>query len=134
MALIQGTEGSITTGTTPTTVGKISEWEATLATEVKENGPWIGSNAKDKVRGAKGCSGSMKGFIPVGRDTGQTSLVTAHETGADIKLVFTADDGYVLTITTAMITELKVGQKSDEGAPFEASFADNGGYTYEPTA
>lgn len=135
MALIQGTEGSITTGTgTPVTVAFVSEWESTLATEIKEQGPWVGDNTKAKVRGAKGCSGSMKGMIPAGRDAGQTSLVDAHENGVDIALTLTTDDGYVLSIPAAVISALKVGQKADEGASFECSFTDNGGYTYSPVS
>jgi hypothetical protein len=133
MALIQGDEGSITTGTgTPVTVAYISEWEATLATEIKEQGPWIGDGTKQKVRGAKGCKGTMKGMIPNGRDPGQTSIVTAHEGGADLALTLTTDNGYILALAAAVIEDLKVGQKGDEGAPFECSFSDNGGYTYTP--
>lgn len=136
MALIQGDEGSIKTGPTASAVpvAFISEWDATLATEIKEQGPWVGNATKSKVRGAKGCKGTMKGMIPNGRDPGQTSLVTAHETGVDIELALQSDNGYLLTVTTAIISDLKVGMKGDEGAPFECSFEDNGGYTYEPTA
>lgn len=134
MPLIEGSEGVIEVGPigTPQTVAYITEWEANPKTDIKTNGPFIGNAAKAKTRAGKDVSGSMKGLVPQGRDAGQSALITAHEDGADIRVVLTTDDGYVLTIPLTIVSDLKVGQKADEGAPFECSFTDNNGYTLVP--
>lgn len=132
MALIDGTAGSINIGPalSEVSLGYITEWEAELDQEIKKQGPFIGNESLSKVRGAKDCTGSAKGFVPVDTDAGQQDVIDAWNNEADVRLEFTSTDGYVLTIPTAIIAKLKVGQKADEGVPFEFDFESNGAFTY----
>jgi hypothetical protein len=136
MPLIEGTAGTVKVGPsgTPVTVNFIGEWEAEAEVEIKEQGPFIGNSAKSKIRAGKSCSGSMSGFVPVDQDAGQQDIIDAFNADTDVRLEFTATDGYVLTIAAAIIAKVKIGQKADEGVPISFDFEDNGGFTLAAAA
>jgi hypothetical protein len=136
MPLHEGTTGSIKVGPDGSSVDVefIGEWEAECDVEVIVHGPFIGNNAKQKVRGGKDCKGSMSGLVPEGTDAGQQDIIDAFNTDADVRLELVQDDGYTLLIPLTIIAKVKIGQKAEEGVPISFDFEANGGYTLAPTA
>lgn len=135
MALIEGTKGLLQVGpsNSPTTVGKVTQYSIEIKTDIAERGPYIGDPAKRKVRGGRTSSGSMTCEIPVGRDSGQTALINAHENGESIRLHIRegqANEGYVYVAPQAIITDISVEGTAEEGYTLEISWEDDGGYTY----
>jgi hypothetical protein len=133
MPLHDGTSGAIKVGAGAVEVDFIGEWEAELDVEIKSQGPFIGNNAKAKIRAGKDCKGTLSGFVPEGTDAGQQDLLDAFNTDADVELELEQTDGYTLNIPLAIVAKVKIGQKADEGVPISFDFEANGGFTLVPT-
>jgi hypothetical protein len=136
MPLIEGTSGTIQVGPTgtPIAVAFIGEWSADCKVEIKKKGPYIGNAAISKVRAGKDCSGSLSGDVPEGQDAGQQDLIDAFNSDADVQMILTATDGYVLTIPLTIVSGVKIGQKAEDGVSIAFDFEANGGFTLAAAA
>jgi hypothetical protein len=136
MALIKGTDGIIEVGPTnaPTEVGKVTEWSATRTRETSVRGPHINSDTLEKTQGAKSISGSLTADVPAGRDPGQTALDDAFEDGLPIRLKLQSDQGKVITVTSALVSEIEDTGSAAEGYQTTFSFEDQNGYTIADAA
>lgn len=138
MPLVEGVNGLLRCGPTaaPTTVSFSTTYSIQMTEEVNRRGPYIGNANRQKVRGARDSSGSITCEIPVGRDAGQTALVSAFMNGTDIHLTLregNATDAYTYE-ADVIITQLTSTGNAAEGYTLEFSFEDNGnGYTYGPS-
>ena len=135
-APMRGYDGKVEQGANPTALVGVESWEADVEVEVNKVGPFLNDAGKVyKIRGGQDCKGKAKCSVPDGKDTSQTALITALTGGTDIKLVLTqgvqgtSTGGYVLTITTAIISKVKPSQDSKGGPAVEFEFEANGGFT-----
>ena len=133
---IRGFDGHVQQGVSSTDLIGITDWEADLSIDVTVDGPFLNDGGtKYKTRGGKDCKGKAKGKVPGGKDANQTALITALTGGTDIKLVLiqgdtTAGDlAYTLTIAAAIISNVKLGQDSKNGATVEFDYEANGAFT-----
>lgn len=131
--LLEGTDGAFKVGPSGSeaTVGYLTEYEVEIDQEIKKQGPFIGNANIAKIRGGLDCKGSCKGFMVTSMDAGQAALLTAINTGADVRLLLEmgASPTKTVTIATAIISNFKSGNKADEGIPVSFDFEANGGYT-----
>jgi hypothetical protein len=134
--LLQGTDGGFKIGPSGSevTTGYLTEVEVELDQEVKTQGPFVGNPNKSKVRGGKDAKGSCKGFMVTPRDAGQNAIRTAITGGTDVRLLIEIGPTGALTDTVtvpiAIITNVKFGQKADEGVPISFDWEANGSYTW----
>jgi hypothetical protein len=134
--LLQGTDGAFKVGPSgsESAIGYLTEVEVELDQEVKKQGPYIGNANISKVRGGKDAKGSAKGFMVTPRDAGQNAIRQAMTNGTDVRLLLEIGPSGALTDTvtvpTAIITNVKFGQKADEGVPISFDWEASGGYTW----
>jgi hypothetical protein len=134
--LLQGTDGAFKIGPSGSEVstGYLTEVEIELDQEVKKQGPFVGNANISKIRGGKDAKGSCKGYMVTPRDSGQNSIRTAITTAADVRLLIEIGPTGALTDTVtvpiAIITNVKFGQKADEGVPISFDWECNGSYTW----
>lgn len=134
--LLQGTDGAFKVGPagTETAVGYLTEVEIELDQEIKSQGPFVGNPAISKIRGGKDAKGSCKGFMVTPRDAGQNTIRTNFNAGTDVRLLIEIGPTGALTDTVtvplAIISNVKFGQKADEGVPISFDWEANGGYTW----
>ena len=134
--LLQGYDGGFKIGPSGSevAVGFLTEVEVELDQEVKKQGPFVGNATISKVRGGKDAKGSCKGFMVAPRDTGQNAVRTAINGGTDVRLLIEIGPTGALTDTVtvpiAIISNVKFGQKADEGVPISFDWEANGTYTW----
>lgn len=134
--LLQGYDGAFKIGPSGSevAVGYLTEVEIEIDQEVKKQGPFVGNSTIAKVRGGKDCKGSCKGYMVTARDTGQNAVRTAINAGSDVRLVVEIGPSGALTdtvtVAVAIISNVKFGQKADEGVPISFDWEANGGYTW----
>jgi hypothetical protein len=133
---IRGFDGMVSQGVTPTPLLGVEEWDADIDVEVTKQGPFLNDGGVIyKVRGGQEVKGTFKGNVPAGEDTNQTAVITALTSGAALNLVLrqgvtgAGTTGVVLTIPTAIISKVKIGQSNKNGATFAGSFESNGSFT-----
>lgn len=133
LTIIRGYDGTVQQGGTNTDLAGIEEWEAELDLEVEVKGPFLNDGGtKYKVRGGKDCKFTAKGIVPSGKDTSQTAMISALTGGTDLNVVLkqgTGGTGYTVTIPTALLSNIKLGQNSKQGTSFEAKGESNGSFT-----
>lgn len=133
VAIIRGYDGTVQQGGTNVDLVGIEEWEAEPDIEVETKGPFLNdSGNKYKVRGGKDCKFTIKGIVPSGKDASQTALITALTGGTDINVILkqgVGGTGYTLTVPTAIITSVKLGQNSKSGTSIEIKGEANGSFT-----
>jgi hypothetical protein len=129
MTIIQGYNGAVTIDSTD--IGYLTEVNIDVDQPTKEIGPFIGNNTTLITRGGLKSKGSAKGVMVNATDSGQQSVIDAINGGSDVSLVVEIDDPAEQTYTAAVaiISNLKIGLKSDEGAPFSFDWQSSGGYT-----
>jgi hypothetical protein len=137
--LIAGTSGLVQIGPTNhlTTVGLVTEFSVECATEITAKGPYIGDATIRKVRGAKTSSGSLSADIPDGRNTGQTGLLSVHESGTNVRLYLQGGDGtdgYEYVAANCAISGVTFTGNAEDGYSFEFTFEDMDGYTLEASS
>src|SRR5215213_2532501 len=104
MALLQGFDGSVTVtiGGTPTTLGKVGKWTASISFKEIEEGPFIGSDGTTEiVTTTKTIKGKLDCLIPSSRDAGQTALINQALALGTFQLTLVETAGYTVTIATA---------------------------------
>lgn len=131
---IRGYDGTVQQGATPTDLLGVESWEADIDVDITKVGPFLNDAGKIyKVRGGQDCKGKVKCSVPGGKDANQTALVTALTGGTDINLVLkegtTGGLGYTLTVPTAIVSKVKLGQDAKGGATVEFEFESNGTFT-----
>lgn len=133
ISLIRGFDGTVQQGGTNTDLVAIESWEAEIDLEVEVKGPFLNdSGTKYKVRGGKDCKFTLKGVVPSGKDANQTALITALTGGTDINVIMkqgAGSTGYAVTVPTAIITNVKLGQDSKGGTSIEIKGESNGSFT-----
>jgi len=132
--MIEGSDGLIQIGPTNalTTVGVVTSFSVEASTELTPRGPYIGDATISKTRQPKTSTGSLSAEIPSGRNVGQTGLVTAHESGTNVRLVLKAGaslTGYSYTCDAAAITGISFTGNATDGYMLDISFEDTGSYT-----
>jgi len=133
---IRGFDGMVSEGATPTALLSIEDWEADLDVEISKQGPFLNDAGKIyKVRGGQEVKGTFKGKVPAGLDVTQSAIVAALTGGTDVNLVLrqgvtgVGTTGFVLTIATAIISKIKIGQDGKNGASYACSFESNGSFS-----
>lgn len=134
--LLQGTDGAFKIGPSgsETATGYLTEVEVELDQEVKKQGPFVGNAAIAKIRGGKDAKGSCKGYMVTPRDGGQNAVRQAMVNATDIRILVEIGPTGALTDTVtvpvAIVTNVKFGQKADEGVPISFDWECNGTYTW----
>lgn len=133
---IRGYDGMMSEGGTPTALVGITDWEADISVEIAKQGPFLNdAGLIYKVRGAIDIKGTFKGNVPQGEDAATTAVITALTGGTNMNLVLrqgvvgAGTTGYVVTIPTAVITGIKIGQDSKNGASVSGSFEGSGSFS-----
>jgi len=133
ISMIRGFDGTVQQGASNTDLVAIESWEADVDLEVETKGPFLNdSGNKYKVRGGKDCKFTIKGTVPSGKDTNQTALRDALLNGTDINVIMkqgAGSTGYGITVPTAIITNVKLGQDSKSGASIEIKGEANGSFS-----
>jgi len=129
-SVLSGPAGKATQGTADTALVFIQSWEADMSQDYEEQGPFLNdSGILYRARTAKSLKGSIKGVVPSGKDVSQTAIITAFMAGTDIKMTLVSNAGYSVVITAASYDNIKLGHDAAGTGTFEASFADNGGWS-----
>lgn len=125
-APIRGFDGAVSQGASPTALLGITDWEADIDLEITTDGPFLNdSGTLYKTRGGKDIKFKAKGKVPSGKDSNQTAVITALTAGTDLNIVLRQGDtaasdlAYTITIPTAVITHVKLGQDSKNGSTVE---------------
>ena len=136
--LITGSDGLVQIGPTNayTTVGLVSEFSVECKTDITTKGPYIGDATLRKVRSGRTSSGKLTADVPVGRNTGQTGLITVHESGTNIRITLTGGTtttGYQYVATNAAVEGVTYTGNAQDGYSLEFAFQDMDGYTLTAT-
>jgi hypothetical protein len=131
---IRGFDGKVTEAAA--TLVSVTDWEADLNIEITKDGPFLNDSGKIyKILGGTEAKGKVKGKVPSGRDAAITAIAAAIGASAGLDLTLDqgvysggATGGYRLIVSGALISNLKVGQDSKNGAPFEFDWESNGHY------
>jgi len=133
---IRGFDGAVSEGVTPTALLGITDWEGEISVDVTVDGPFLNdSGTKYKTRGGVDIKGKAKGKVPGGKDSAQTAVITALTGGTNLNLVLRQGDAaqsnlaYTITVPTAVISSVKLGQDSKNGSTIEFDFEGNGTFT-----
>jgi hypothetical protein len=129
-AVMRGFDGKITQGTADTVLVFMTDWEAKMAQDYAEQGPFLNDSGNlYRSRTSKKLNGTIKGVVPSGKDASQTAIITALTAGNDIKMSLVSNAGYSIVVTAASYDDVTLGHDAKGTATFEASFQDNGGWT-----
>jgi len=133
---IRGFDGAVSQGASPTALLGITDWEAEISVDITADGPFLNDGGKKyKTRGGIDIKGKGKGKVPSGKDANQTAVITALTAGTDLNLVLRQGDSaasdlaYTVTVPTAVISNVKLGQDSKNGSTIEFDFEGNGTFT-----
>lgn len=138
MALgLQGWDGSvtITISASPTVMGKVSKWSASVDFKEVEEGPFIGGDGSTEVQSvSKMLKGKLECTVPIGRDAGQTALITQALAFGDFELTLVEADGYTIDLPVAKVSSLAFENAGDDTAKVSFDFRNSGTFTIEASA
>ena len=129
MALIEGSEGTVTIDAVP--IGYLTNITISIQEDIQTIGPFISDPNKAKVRAGTEATGSAEGIMTSPIDAGQDDVIEAIEGGNDVALVIEIGDPAVKTFTaaTVILSSLEIGLDTGEGAPFSFEFEVSGAFT-----
>lgn len=125
---IRGYEGSIEVQGVNT--GFVNNWEVSLETEEKSVGPFIGDNGLlYTYTTSRRLTGKLEATIPIGKDAGQTVLISGALNSSAINIVLTTTGGYVVTIPSGTISGFSMSQDAAESVKVNFEFSSSGAFT-----
>lgn len=125
---IKGTEGLITANGFPT--GFISTWNAEFDSNEQTTGPFIGDPNIYTYSTATRLTGSLEGVVPVGKDPGQTAILSGALSRMPVNLELVITGGYTVTIPSANISTFSMSPNAEETVSITLEFSSNGGYSF----
>lgn len=137
MALLQGWDGSvtITISGSPSTMGKVKKWSASVDFAEKTEGPFIGGDGTTEVATiSKSLKGKLEAVIPVGRDAGQTALLTHALAMGEFALSLVEEGGYTVSVDTAKISGLMIDNDGADTSKITFDFKNSGTFDIEASA
>lgn len=128
---IKGYEGTITVNGTLT--GFINNWEVSLETEEKTVGPFIGDGGVlYTYTTSRRLAGTLEATVPVGRDAGQTILLSGALNSSNINIILTTDNGYTITVPSGTVSTFSMTQDAAESVTISFDFSSSGNFTITP--
>jgi len=128
---IKGYEGTITVDGQAT--GFVNNWEVNLETEEKTVGPFIGDGGVlYTYTTSRKLAGSLEATIPVGRDAGQSILLSGALYSSNINIVLTTTNGYIITVPSGTISTFSMTQDAAESVTLSFDFSSSGNFTITP--
>lgn len=125
---IQGPSGKVNSGTL--TLLFIEEWGAEIAQDLETLGPFLNDGGTlYRSRTSNSLKWNFKGAVPSGKDANQTAIITALTGGTDTPITLITNVGYTITVSLALVENVKLGHSAKGTATFEASGLNNGSYT-----
>lgn len=133
MATIEGTAGDVKFNTI--SVGKLTNITITIEQDTNEQGPYIGEPTTTKVRTGLGATVAGEGVMETPTNAGQQEVIDGITGSTDVAVVIEIDDPAEQTFTCAamILTSLKLGLDTGEGAPFTFEAESNGIFTLVAT-
>lgn len=128
---IKGYEGTITVNGQVT--GFVNNWEVNLETEEKTVGPFIGDGGVlYTYTTSRKLAGTLEATIPVGRDAGQSILLSGALNSSNINIVLTTTNGYTITVPSGTISTFSMTQDAAESVTLSFDFSSSGNFTITP--
>jgi len=125
---IRGYDGTITAAGVAT--GFVNNWEVSLKTEEQTEGPFIGDNGNTYTfTTSRSLEGKLEATIPVGKDAGQTALISGAINGSILSIVLATTNGYTITIPSGSISGFSMKQDAKESVTVSFDFKSSGTFT-----
>ncbi len=125
---IRGYEGSITAAGINT--GFVNNWEVSLETEEKSVGPFIGDGGVlYTYTTSRKLVGKLEATIPIGKDAGQTALISGALNSSPINLLLETTNGYTVTIPSGTISGFSMSQDAAESVKVTFDFSSSGTFS-----
>lgn len=125
---IKGYEGTVTVEGVGT--GFINSWEVSLETDEKTVGPFIGDNGVlYTYTTSRVLQGTIEATIPVGKDAGQTLLLSGALNSSLVAIVLATTGGYTVTLPSGTVTTFTMAQDAGETVTVSFDFSSSGTFT-----
>jgi len=125
---IKGYDGTITVQ--GTAAGFVNNWEVNLETEEKTVGPFIGDGGVlYTYTTSRKLAGKLEATIPIGKDAGQTILLSGALNSSSINIVLVTTNGYTITVPSGTISTFSMKQDAAESVTVSFDFSSSGSFT-----
>jgi len=125
---IKGYDGTITVQ--GTAAGFVNNWEVNLETEEKTVVPFIGDGGVlYTYTTSRKLAGKLEATIPIGKDAGQTILLSGALNSSSINIVLVTTNGYTITVPSGTISTFSMKQDAAESVTVSFDFSSSGSFT-----
>ena len=125
---IRGYDGTVTVAGIATAF--VNDWSVELDTQEQTEGPFIGDNGVlYTYTTSRRLTGSLNATVPIGKDAGQTALLSGALNSTLVSMVLVTTGGYTVTIPSGSISKFTLGQDAKGTVSLSFDFASSGSFT-----
>lgn len=125
---IKGYEGTVTIA--GIAAAFVTDWQVQLDTEQQTEGPFIGDNGVlYTYTTSRKLTGSLNATVPVGKDPGQTALLSGALNSSLITMALVSTGGYTVTIPSGSVTKFTLKQEAKGSIGLSFDFSSSGTFS-----
>lgn len=125
---IRGYDGTVTVAGIATAF--VNDWSVELDTQEQAEGPFIGDNGVlYTYTTSRRLTGSLNATVPIGKDAGQTALLSGALNSTLVSMVLVTTGGYTVTIPSGSIGKFTLAQDAKGTVSLSFDFSSSGTFS-----
>lgn len=125
---IRGYDGTVTVAGIATAF--VNDWQVQLDTQEQTEGPFIGDNGVlYTYTTSRKLSGTLNATVPIGKDAGQTAMLSGALNSTLVSIVLVSTGGYTVTIPSGSISKFTLKQEAKGTVSLALDFSSSGAFT-----
>ena len=127
---IRGYDGTVTVAGIATAF--VTDWQVQLDTQEQTEGPFIGDNGVlYTYTTSRKLTGSLNATVPIGKDAGQTAMLSGALNSSLVSIVPVATGGYTVTIPSGSVSKFTLKQEAKGTVSLSFDFSSSGSFTVD---
>lgn len=125
---IRGYDGTVTIAGIATAF--VSDWQVQLDTQEQTEGPFIGDNGVlYTYTTSRKLSGTLNATVPIGKDAGQTAMLSGALNSTLVSIVLVSTGGYTVTIPSGSVGKFTLKQEGKGTVTLSFDFSSSGTFS-----
>ncbi len=125
---IRGYDGTVTLAGLATAF--VTDWQVQLDTQEQTEGPFIGDNGVlYTYTTSRKLSGTLNATVPIGKDAGQTAMLSGALNSSLVSIVLVSTGGYTVTIPSGSVSKFTLKEEAKGTVTLSFDFSSSGSFT-----
>ncbi len=125
---IRGYDGTVTLAGVATAF--VTDWQVQLDTQEQTEGPFIGDGGVlYTYTTSRKLSGSLNSTVPIGKDAGQTAMLSGALNSSLVSILLVSTGGYTVTIPSGSVSKFTLKQEAKGTITLSFDFSSSGTFS-----